>query len=72
MTGPDRRVLLALDRRPGLDSDGLRRATQLAAPTLDVSLRKLVRMRLVTQDADGSIRLTARGRRRARELRTSE
>jgi DNA-binding MarR family transcriptional regulator len=68
MTGPDRRVVAALDRRGAIDRDGLRRATRLAATTLDVSIRKLERMGLVATDG-GRHRVTAKGRHIAKGLR---
>ena len=63
VTGPDRKVVVALDRRGTLDRAGLRRATMLALTTLDVSVSKLVRMGLATHQGDGSVSLTAKGRR---------
>ncbi len=64
MTGPDLRVLAALRRRR-LDADQLRRETRLAVATLTVTLRKLVRMKLVAHDG-ARYRLTAKGRTRER------
>ncbi len=69
MTGPDRRVIAALDNGRLLDRKALRRTTRLAGVTLDVSLRKLQRMGRVKHDGD-RYRLTAKGRHVAWALRT--
>lgn len=70
MTGPDRKVIAALDRRSGLDVSGLQRATRLGLATLDVTLQKLRRMGMIDADGDG-YRLRAPGMRVAREIRTA-
>ena len=66
---PEVKVIAALARHTVLDHDGLMRRTRLAAVTLDLTLQKLLRMGRVAEGIDG-YRLTARGVKVAKELRT--
>ncbi len=68
MTGPDRKIIAALDRRGSLDRAALIRATRLSEPAMDVSLRKLERMGWITS-GKGTYALSGRGRNVARTLR---